>query len=139
MKVCIMIISKQYSTQTQPNIIWCVCLCVCPTFPKKLEFAKKKKMEFAKKNGICTGFWIFGGRRPAAEGRSQSIEITLTTQDPHPILLDTYSRQQKEKIIIIIKIHQLKTPEFFMIIIINIAFDKAHASREVLVQVIYYC
>ena len=46
---------------------------------KKLEFAKKKKMEFAKKNGICTGFWIFGGRRPAAKGRSQSIEITLTT------------------------------------------------------------
>ena len=42
-------------------------------------------MEFAKKNGICTGFWIFGGRRPAAEGRSQSIEITLTTYDPHPI------------------------------------------------------
>ena len=25
-------------------------------------------MEFAKKNGICTGFWIFGGRPP-----SQSI------------------------------------------------------------------
>ena len=47
-------------------------------FSKKLEF-EKKNWKFAKKNGICTGFWIFGGRRPAAEGRSQSIEITLTT------------------------------------------------------------
>ena len=54
-------------------------LCLSVTLSKKIGIRKKKKMEFAKKNGICTGFWIFGGRRPAAEGRSQSIEITLTT------------------------------------------------------------
>ena len=57
-------------------LIACVCL---SHFSKEIGIRKKKKMEFAKKNGICTGFWIFGGRRPAAEGRSQSIEITLTT------------------------------------------------------------